>query len=394
MALFDDKECFPNGFTCFWTVENFHLCKQRKKFRLVSQTLNIKMLGSSKWFIELTKVGGKLCMFLCKDAPPGVHIINFFITILTKNGWLPYKKLMGIELHARRDGYGSYDMVDWKELFQLSDRYLLKNSLTVCCHIWNNALHCESEQYFLESHMTSETAAYHKRIQKFKSLQMRDFERAWEKIEKDNTNLATNNVKESVHKSTQTDTTTHNGHGGEEDLKHLMLYFDKMDFGYVTLRTQNKDFIVLKAVICAASDVFTTAFDNEANENKEEIIEIADIDHETMELFVKYIHHEHLQNYIIDWKTAVKLYRSADKYLMQQLKIECTSILKESLTTDNICDLLIFSDDYANTELRQCAEEYFCKNSKNILCSEKWKTLLFKNTDLAAEILKTLAESL
>jgi len=125
-------------------------------------------------------------------------------------------------------------------------------------------------------------------------------------------------------------------------------------------------------------------------ENNSNIVNIDDVDDETLALLIQFLHFEPLGD--LNWEAVVKLYYAADKYQIEKLRTECTSLLQ--LSAENVCEAFILSDMHQDEDLKRSAQEFFCENSKIILRSEEWKDLLLSRPKLAVDILHVLADKL
>ncbi|GFU74284.1 TD and POZ domain-containing protein 4 [Trichonephila clavipes] len=115
------------------------------------------------------------------------------------------------------------------------------------------------------------------------------------------------------------------------------------------LVTKTKSFLAHKCILSARSPVFKAMFNNDMRERNSECVNIEDFDEDTVQRMLLYMYTATLPD--LQWDIACNLYTASDKYEILSLKIECSSFLKESLSSDNACDLLILADMHQDLDL-------------------------------------------
>lgn len=364
------------GITCFWKIENFCACEFNDYLLLKSQIFDVKMLRS-KFHLECEMEQNFLNIYLFKDGYMGTTVLKFTITILTSSGWLSIDKTHEGSFESQGFAYGRDNIVEWKEMFEHKELYLPNNSLLICCRMWNSNTEGKAVQYLLTSRMATIKRIKHSSVKKYTTLCPSSF-------------IQTNLGLRTRDEGTQTDVSRNKVRCDfKNDIRH---FYAENEFRFVTLRVPNKDFVVHEALLCSRSPVFKAMFDKDTKENQKRIVDIHDVNCETLSRFLKFLHIQPFDD--LDWAEAAKLYYVADKYQIEELKTECRLRLKHNLNLKNICDTFLLSDLHQDEKLKQYAQEYFCKHSKEILLSNDWHDLLYNKTDLAAEILRVLAENI
>lgn len=153
----------------------------------------------------------------------------------------------------------------------------------------------------------------------------------------------------------------------------------------MTLQVKDREFRAHKAVLIARSSVFATMFQHDMTEKQTGIINIPDCDPESFEDFLKYIYSGKLEN--LAFRHAFPLYKTADKYDIQELKMFCIVHIKCNLKVENVCDVVVFAEEYCEKELHAVAQDFFNTNLRDILISAEWKTLMKGNFTLANKLL-------
>ncbi|XP_015906185.2 protein maternal effect lethal 26 [Parasteatoda tepidariorum] len=374
----DDETC---GFTIYWRIENFD---SEPTFDLIkSQIFKIQSMNSN-WQIELETEGDSLAAYLHKVTNAAQFVVNYSLSLLTSSGWVTLLANERERFRVGGDGCGE-DVVNLEILKKNEWYYLPNGSLTINFRLWNERIKNESSQRVMISRLIDGDYLRHRPIQTFSTLTPSDllsFPISYEF----QSNSEYRNAKEMKSQQTQTDAAF-----SFKDLDELRQLFKEKEFSFVTLRTSTKEFSVHKAVLCAKSPVFTAMFEKNMKENECNVVDIDDIDNQTMALFVKFLQFEPLDD--LNWSSAASLYYAADKYEINSLKEQCSSLLKNELSKENVCDLLVLADLHQDDDLMNYAQEYFCQHSKSILPSTQWKDIL-GHTELVAKILCKLAETM
>lgn len=122
------------------------------------------------------------------------------------------------------------------------------------------------------------------------------------------------------------------------------------------IRCGEKNLQVHKAVLIARSQVFEAMLQSNMLEKSENFVEIVDLDCSILEIFLKYLYTGTLPD--IDVDICTELYKAADKYCVDSLKTRCAFFLKENLTVENSCNMLILADTHCDKDLKHCVTSY------------------------------------
>ncbi|GFY55611.1 TD and POZ domain-containing protein 3 [Trichonephila inaurata madagascariensis] len=157
------------------------------------------------------------------------------------------------------------------------------------------------------------------------------------------------------------------------------------------LMTKTKSFLAHKCILSARSPVFKAMFSNDMKERSSECVSIQDLDEDTVQRMLLYMYTATLPD--LQWDSACDLYTASDKYEILSLKNECSSFLKDNLSPDNVCNILILADMHQDEDLKSSAEE-FILNRKEIFDTCEWKLFMKTNLQLAADLmhLKLIAQ--
>ncbi|XP_065207995.1 protein roadkill-like [Planococcus citri] len=169
------------------------------------------------------------------------------------------------------------------------------------------------------------------------------------------------------------------------------LLFQNRAFADVVLSTNEKRFPVHKAILSARSPVFAAMFKHDKMKDGDHIVEIPDIDEETLEDMLRYIYTEkceHLE------ELAYCLIMAADKYNLDGLKVMCEKELLKTLSVENAIDRLVLADMYRAKELRAKTINFIVANSAKVMNTKEWKSLSRSNCRLVMDLCEALSHQM
>ncbi|XP_023314904.1 speckle-type POZ protein-like [Trichogramma pretiosum] len=156
------------------------------------------------------------------------------------------------------------------------------------------------------------------------------------------------------------------------DKKKFKLAFPCEEFSDVKLRTSDKFIIPAhKFVLATVSPVFRAMFTHDMLETKNNTIEITETSHNILIEMLRYIYTGEIE---IDKTDMIQqLLIAADKYEIDDLKIECGKLLYAKLTTENAIEFLILAYTCNAERLENKLLRFLTTNTK-LLDSELLKT--------------------
>ncbi|GFT01640.1 TD and POZ domain-containing protein 3 [Nephila pilipes] len=150
------------------------------------------------------------------------------------------------------------------------------------------------------------------------------------------------------------------------------------------LKTATGTFLTHKNILSARSPVFKAMFTNNMKEKSSECVCIEDLDDDTVERMLLYLYTAAVED--LQWESAYELYAAADKYEILGLKSMCSSFLKNNLSPENACDLLIVADMHLDQYLKSVVQDYIL-NHKDVFSTNEWKLFMKTNVQLAADLM-------
>ncbi|GIY30913.1 TD and POZ domain-containing protein 3 [Caerostris extrusa] len=156
----------------------------------------------------------------------------------------------------------------------------------------------------------------------------------------------------------------------------------------VDLQTGAESFPAHKVVLSARSPVFKAMFSNDMKETVTNRVDLPDLDGGTVRQLLLYMYSDTVE--CLEWDSVRNLYAAADKYEIESLKTECSTILKGLLVPSQACDLLVLADMHRDNDLKKFAQDFISKNDECILDSNSWMELEQKNPQLAMGAMRHL----
>ncbi|GFT01636.1 speckle-type POZ protein B [Nephila pilipes] len=144
-------------------------------------------------------------------------------------------------------------------------------------------------------------------------------------------------------------------------------------------------FFAHKNILSARSPVFKAMFTNDMKEKFSECVYIEDLDDGTVHRMLLYVYTAVVKD--LQWESASALYAAADKYEIISLKNKCAFFLKNNISPNNACDLLILADMHQDQFLKSVTQEFILKHDSDVMNSYRWNALLEINPELASNTL-------
>lgn len=161
----------------------------------------------------------------------------------------------------------------------------------------------------------------------------------------------------------------------------------------IIVRTSSKEFPAHKAILCAHSPVFSAMFDGDTKENQTGVVEIKDLDDDTLHKLLLFFYTGTVKD--LEWEMAAQLYYAADKYAVTELKNECVNFFKLVINVSNVCDILVLADRHEdqNKALESIARDFIFHHKEEVINSNNWKKLREDNPSLTYETIDFIIAS-
>lgn len=162
--------------------------------------------------------------------------------------------------------------------------------------------------------------------------------------------------------------------------------FDSMQYSDVNFNVGGRDFTAHKNILATRSKVFDTIFKYPSKEDSSDRITIGDIEPEVFHEMLRFIYTGRVTLAKME-SLAAGLLIAADKYWLDQLKIECENYLLVHMSTVNCAELLLHTDLLFPTErLKKESVKYFWRFPEEVMTTDKWKKVKQENPDLLCKI--------
>jgi hypothetical protein len=144
-----------------------------------------------------------------------------------------------------------------------------------------------------------------------------------------------------------------------------------------------------KLILAARSPVFAAMFSSHTLESTTNIIEINDLRSETIQSMLEYIY----TGKVNDIKNStVELYRCADKYQLEDLRLQAEMALMNSLSIDTSAEILLLADQHHSKDLKSRVIQFIVSgNLKAITQTEGWHKYVACIPDLVTEVIQATA---
>ena len=135
-------------------------------------------------------------------------------------------------------------------------------------------------------------------------------------------------------------------------------------FSDCVVACEGREFRCHKNILASRSTVFDAMFTHDMEENRNSKVDIVDLDGDTVHDMIVYIY----SGKVTDMEDkATGLLSAAEKYDLKELKTMCETALCDTITQDNVLDLLVLADLHGACTLRSLALKFIVDNGKEIV---------------------------
>jgi len=161
------------------------------------------------------------------------------------------------------------------------------------------------------------------------------------------------------------------------------------EFTDITFIVDGQQFNAHKAIVAARSPVFRAMFKHGMMESETNQIKVPDVTSDVFRQLLNFIYTgkcEDIQEH------ADTLLAAADKYELLRLKVMCEECLSWNLTTDNAADIIVLSDLYSASMLKQIALDFIKSHPMEVTSTDSWKEIVKIHPNLINECFMQLAK--
>jgi speckle-type POZ protein len=164
----------------------------------------------------------------------------------------------------------------------------------------------------------------------------------------------------------------------DQSINLLEELYESKNFSDVNIFVRNKlggrEFQAHKAILSTRSKVFSAMFKHPTKEKLSNRVVIEDMEPDVFHEILRFIYTGRIPSAMME-KMAVGLLAAADKYLLDQLKLECQNHLVCRMSPYNCLEILFISDQHHPAyHLKQEAIKFFRRFSAVVKATDEWKT--------------------
>lgn len=147
------------------------------------------------------------------------------------------------------------------------------------------------------------------------------------------------------------------------------------------------------AILSAVSPVFAAMFNHDVQEAKSRMVNIVDIEPEVFKQLLSFTYNGKVE--VADLNNgniAQKLLVAADKYGIEELKLQCELRLKSLVSIENVLDILLLAERYCCQKLYRTTLEFAANQCKYIcFIQPRWKELVYEHPSICLELTQRMA---
>lgn len=163
--------------------------------------------------------------------------------------------------------------------------------------------------------------------------------------------------------------------------------FEQSKFSDCVVACEGREFRCHKNILAGRSTVFDAMFTHDMEENRKSKVDIVDLDCDTVHDMIKYIYSGKVSE--LEGK-ATGLLSAAEKYDLKELKTMCETALCDTITQDNVLDLLVLADLHGASAVRALALKFIVDNGKEIVAQAGWRDKLKAYPEIMADMFEAM----
>jgi speckle-type POZ protein len=169
--------------------------------------------------------------------------------------------------------------------------------------------------------------------------------------------------------------------------------YENMKFSDITVNVRGRKFKAHKNILATRSTVFAAMFEHPTKENLTNQIEVEDVEPDVFNEILRFIYTGRLSESTMG-KMSAGILAAADKYLLEQLKIECETQFIHRMSAKNFLELLVITDEHHPAfHLKKYAVEFFRRFSGEVMATDEWEKAEQSHPEQCFKMLKELVKS-
>jgi speckle-type POZ protein len=170
--------------------------------------------------------------------------------------------------------------------------------------------------------------------------------------------------------------------------------FEDLKFSDIAFNVRGRQFKAHKNILAARSKFFTAMFDHPTKENLTNQIEVEDVEPDVFNEILRFIYTGKVSESTME-NMAFEIFAVADKYLLDQLKMECETRIIHRMSVENCLELLLNTHEHHPAfHLRQYAVEFFRNFSSEVMATRDWEKAKKDDPEKCFSVLQNLVKSI
>jgi speckle-type POZ protein len=149
--------------------------------------------------------------------------------------------------------------------------------------------------------------------------------------------------------------------------------YESKKFSDVVINVGGREFQAHKNILATRSKVFSAVFEHQTTEKLSNNVVIEDIDPDVFEEILRFVYTGRMPLAKME-QMAIGLMVAADKYLLDQLKIECENNLIRQMSADDCLEILLLADRNPPADnLKEAAVDFFRRSPGEVMATDGWE---------------------
>jgi len=165
--------------------------------------------------------------------------------------------------------------------------------------------------------------------------------------------------------------------------KDFAVLFESQYFSDVTIKVQETEFRVHKAILAARAPLFAAMLEYDAQVRGESCIQISDLDPDVVRELLRFIYSGRASNLE---RLDARLLPAADKYGMERLKVLCEESLRANLTAETAGSTLLLAEVHSLEDLKKHTLEFISSHMLEVMNTDAWKCVEVAHPLLFSEV--------
>ncbi|XP_046656651.1 speckle-type POZ protein-like [Daphnia pulicaria] len=175
-------------------------------------------------------------------------------------------------------------------------------------------------------------------------------------------------------------------------IAHLEELYETIKFSDFTINVRGRQFKAHKSILATRSQYFAAMFEHPTKENLTHQVEIEDVEPDVFQEILRFLYTGRLSESTMG-KMSAGILAAADKYMLEQLKMECENQFIHRMSAENCLELLVITDEHHPAfHLRKYAVEFFRRCLREVMATDEWEKAEQSHPEQCFKMLKLLVK--